>query len=157
MGLHDFAKALQWYQKVRGLNKSFALRGIGLLYEYGDGVEQDDEKAVAFYKDAVNARNNGACYNLGLMYYYGKGVEQDYSKAFEWLTQAVKRKPNSDGTHIFVQDSVNHKKYVLAKEDLGYGKAHHFLGIMYENGFGIPKDSDQAKKHLDIFNEYCIE
>ena len=69
---------------------------IGLLYYYGEGVEQDYDSAMQWFKKAVDLdeengdKENGyAMYLIGTMYYSGEGVEQDYDIAKDWFDKAV--------------------------------------------------------------------
>jgi TPR repeat protein len=62
----DFTEALKCYQKSsKIITNGDPLEGIGLLYEHGDGVEQNYDNALAYYKQATDQNNNGAYYNLG--------------------------------------------------------------------------------------------
>jgi TPR repeat protein len=42
----DFQKAIECYERTEGINKSYSIRGLGLLYEHGDGVEKDKKKSI---------------------------------------------------------------------------------------------------------------
>jgi TPR repeat protein len=57
--------------------------GFGLLFKYGDGVEQDCQKALEYYTTLVDRDITVGMLRLGLMYYYGKGVPVDYRKFFD--------------------------------------------------------------------------
>jgi TPR repeat protein len=65
-GMQDFVKVLQWYRCLekrldedleysdrRKINELVQL-GLGLLYEYGSGVEQDYRKALGCYRGLVD-------------------------------------------------------------------------------------------------------
>jgi TPR repeat protein len=95
---------------------------LGNLYERGLGVQRDEKTAVGYYQNAILLGNKPALYRLGRMYIYGIGVQQNYGKAIEYLTEASKT----------VQPEA-HK--FMALND---------LGLMYENGLGVPKDLKNA-------------
>jgi TPR repeat protein len=102
-GMQNFTKAFQWYKRYeewldedsKGSGHKVAndvvQAGLGLLYEYGDGVKQDYQKAIEYYQNLVNNNTRLGFHRMGLMYYYGKGVLVDYQKAlnlFEETTSA---------------------------------------------------------------------
>ncbi|MFU2419170.1 MAG: tetratricopeptide repeat protein [Bacteroidota bacterium] len=49
---------------------------LGLMYDYGSGVEVSNEKAVEWYLKAEEQGLADAQNNLGVMYKNGRGVEQ---------------------------------------------------------------------------------
>jgi TPR repeat protein len=67
-----------------GLNDGSGCSQLGLMYEKGKGVKQDDFKALKFYQKACDLNNGTGCFNLGLMYEEGKGVKQDDFKHSFW-------------------------------------------------------------------------
>ncbi len=54
---------------------------IGMMYEYGTGAEQSDEKAAEWYRKAVDKRLPEAMRALAVFYAEGRGVEQDLKTA----------------------------------------------------------------------------
>ncbi len=62
---------------------------LGLSYDYGLGVPQDDTRAVLWYRIAADRGHAAARYNLGVMYRNGEGVPQDFTEAVAWLRQAA--------------------------------------------------------------------
>jgi TPR repeat protein len=50
-----------------GLNDGSGCYNLGLMYEKGKGVKQDDFKALKFYQKACDLNFSGGCSNLGLM------------------------------------------------------------------------------------------
>ena len=90
---------------------------LGLSYDYGLGVPQDDARAVLWYRIAANQGHAAARYNLGVMYRYGEGVPQDFTEAIAWFRQAA---------------------------DQGHAAARYNLGVMYRNGEGVPQDFMEA-------------
>ena len=64
---------------------------IGLLYEFGLGVDKNSEKAIEYYLQS--GTNKGLVYNnLGVKFYEGKGVTLDLNKAFDLFFKAYKFK-----------------------------------------------------------------
>jgi hypothetical protein len=62
---------------------------LGIMYDYGWGVDLDDETAVGWYTRAAAQGVFFAQYNLGVMYAEGEGVEQDLIRAHMWTNIAA--------------------------------------------------------------------
>ena len=58
------------------LNDGSGCSNLGLSYEKGKGVKQDDFKALKFYQKACDLNDGSGCSQLGFMYEKGKGVKQ---------------------------------------------------------------------------------
>ena len=65
------------------------MTSLALMYDHGDGVEQDYEKAFEYYTLAAEQGEGKAFNNLGDMYENGHGMEQDYEKAAEYYRKAA--------------------------------------------------------------------
>jgi TPR repeat protein len=59
------------------------------MYEYGQGVAQDDALAAAWYRKAADQGNAKAQHNLGVLYNFGRGVAQDDAQAVAWFRKAA--------------------------------------------------------------------
>ena len=86
---------------------------LGLMYDNGEGVEQDFKEAIKWYQKAADQGYAEWQCNLGVMYYEGKGVEQDFKEAIKWNQKAA---------------------------DQGYARAQNNLGVMYANGDGVEQN-----------------
>ena len=62
---------------------------LGLMYDFGNGVPEDDTEAVKWYRKAAEQGFAQAQFNLGMMYYYGHGVPEDYVESYMWLNLAA--------------------------------------------------------------------
>ena len=63
---------------------AYAQNNVGVLYDNGQGVEQDDKEAVRWYRKAAAQHDASGQNNLGGMYLSGKGVPKDPKKA-TWM------------------------------------------------------------------------
>ena len=90
---------------------------LGVMYDIGQGVLQDDAEAVRWYRLAAEQGDATAQYNLGNMYANGEGVLKDAAEAVRW--------------------------YRLAAEQ-GDATAQFNLGVSYDNGEGVLKDAAEA-------------
>jgi TPR repeat protein len=92
----------------------------------------------------------------------GRGVEQDISKATNLFRLVVYRGDQSQGVaeclYALAWSYCEESKYELAipllkqASDAEHISAPHAIGLLYENGFGVPQNDDEAKKwyHLGI-------
>ncbi len=82
---HDFVNAMAWHRKAaeQGYVKSQTL--VGLMYDYGRGVQRDYAQAVFWYRKAAEQWDKEAQYQLGLMY----EKEKNHSQAIAWYYKAA--------------------------------------------------------------------
>ena len=85
---------------------------LGVLYDNGEGVVEDDKEAVKWYRKAAEQGHASAQFNLGVMYREGEGVKQDFKEAVKWYGKAAEQ---------------------------GHAKAQSNLGNRYYKGEGVPK------------------
>ncbi len=69
---------------------------LGLMYDNGLGVPQDNAAAVSWYRNAADQGNAGAQNNLGVMYGNGQGVLQDYVQAHKWISLSASSATTAD-------------------------------------------------------------
>jgi hypothetical protein len=130
---------------------------LGVMYEYGHGVPQDDTQAVAWYRKAADQGYASAQYALGVMHGTGKGVPRDDAQAMTWY-----RKAADQGLAIaqFNVGMMYETGQGISKDDAqavtwyrkaavqGVADAQCSLGVMYRDGRGVPQDYEQAKNWL---------
>ena len=90
---------------------------LGLMYDDGEGVQQDDKTAVKWYTKAAEQENASAQTNLGLMYDNGRGVPENDKTAVAWYTKAAEQ---------------------------GNANAQSNLGFMYASGEGVAESDVNA-------------
>ena len=90
---------------------------MGLCYEFGKGVEEDEHKAVDWYTKAAEQGDPTGQYYLGLCYEYGTGVDKDLAKAFECYQRSA---------------------------DQDYPQAQGRVGLCYDFGTGVEQDYSKA-------------
>ena len=64
---------------------------LGMMYENGQGVRQDDAEAFKWYQQAAEQGYAPAQVLLGAMYKNGQGVRQDDAEAVKWYRQAAEQ------------------------------------------------------------------
>ena len=81
----DYATALMEWKPLAERGNSRAQFNLGVMYDDGDGVPQDDNEAVRWYRLAAEQGDVDAQINLGVMYYNGQGVLADFVLAHMWF------------------------------------------------------------------------
>ena len=90
---------------------------LGVMYDNGRGVAEDDREAVRWYRKAAEQGHATAQSLLGVMYANGEGVPEDDREAVRWFRKAAEQ---------------------------GDADAQHNLGVMYAKGEGVPQDDVRA-------------
>jgi uncharacterized protein len=109
----DYATALREFRTLAEHGHARAQTLLGMMYNEGIGIPQDQKTAVKWYRLAAEHGHARAQTNLGNMYRQGKGVPQNDKTAVKW--------------------------YSLAAEQ-GDADAQGNLGVMYAFGTGVLKD-----------------
>jgi hypothetical protein len=95
-----------------------AMRNIGHLYRWGQGVEKDINQAIHWYRMAAEKGFSRAQANLAAIYLQGdEGIPVNYEEAHKWFAAA-------------------------AVQNLAV--AQYNLGLMYELGLGVEKNDARA-------------
>ena len=74
---------------------AYAQFNLGVMYDNGDGIPENDAEAVKWYKKAADQGDAGAQSNLGFMYAKGEGVPESNIRAYVWWSMA-KTQGNAD-------------------------------------------------------------
>lgn len=119
----DYATALRLWQPLAEQGDAASQFNLGLMYDTGRGVPEDDATAVNWYRQAAEQQYAKAQFSLGAMYQRGDGVAQDFAQAAKWFRLAA---------------------------DQRNAKARYQLAYMYERGEGVPRD---RKEGVKLFNQ----
>ena len=128
---------------------------LGLMYDNGEGVAEDDEAAAKWYRLAAEQGDVNAQYNLGVLYFFGEGVAEDKEAAAKWYRLAAEQGNSAGqwalgylydlGEGVAEDKEAAAKWYRLAAEQ-GDVDAQYSLGVMYDNGDGVVEDKEAAAK-----------
>ncbi|HKO58027.1 MAG TPA: hypothetical protein VJ276_19320 [Thermoanaerobaculia bacterium] len=157
------------YREACDGGNSLACTNLGWMYERGIGVPLDYDAALRLYKkgcdgSSCTASNNTGCLNLGRLYRDGTGVPVDQRRAFRIFRELCGRTPRPGdeqdaanlaracslaGTaSLTAEGTTRDIPQALALLEKGCIAGDNFgcynLGIMYENGDGVPKDKGRA-------------
>ena len=94
------------------------LYNLGLFYERGLGIGQDDARALALYQQAAEQDHPYALFNLGVFHLKGRGTPQDDARAARAFARSA---------------------------ELGVARAAHVLGVLTEQGRGVPANPGRAR------------
>jgi TPR repeat protein len=85
----NISKAVQMFARAAGKGHRDAQYNLGVLYFYGERLEQDYGEAFKWFEKAARAGHASAQYNLALLYSNGAGVARDEEQAMYWMRQAA--------------------------------------------------------------------
>ncbi|WP_051940815.1 tetratricopeptide repeat protein [Stenoxybacter acetivorans] len=80
----DYAAALREWQLLAEQGDAIAQNNLGVMYDKGQGVAQDDQATAKWFRLAAEHGNVSAQYFLGNMYRSGQGVPKDEQEADKW-------------------------------------------------------------------------
>ena len=84
----DYATAFQEFLPYAEQGNAKAQYNVGLMYDKGWGVPENDAEAAKWYRQAAEQGEADAQSNLGRMYARGDGVSQDRVTAYMWCSLA---------------------------------------------------------------------
>ena len=84
----DYQTAFKLWLPLAEQGYSSAQYNLGVMYQYGRGVKQDDFEGVKWLSKAADQGNASAQFVLGMSYLLGKGVQVNKFLAKEWLGKA---------------------------------------------------------------------
>ena len=122
-GPPNYAEAVAYFTIAAQEHIPQAEHHLGIMYEYGLGVEENFEKAADWYRRATEKQYLESMYHLGLMYSHGRpGFQQDFHLAFP-LFEAGARS--------------------------GHGPSQYMLGIFFAFGYGFEPEYTTAIKWFE--------
>ena len=156
----DYKRAYDILSPLAADGNPDAQKMLGIMYDYGQGVEKDPNKALDWYiKAASQGQPGGVQYLIGAKYFRGDGTRQDYAEAAKWWEMAA------DGGQVEAQFNLGLMYYrglgvkqddgkaaelFRAASEQGHAHAQYSLAVMYAFGRGVPKN---YRKALDWFSK----
>lgn len=149
------AKGFYWLSEAAEQGNDAALSMLGMLYHYGQGVEQDQNKSIEIFKKLANQGDADAQYELARCYFIGDGLERNDIEAIRWYSRAAEQGHIEaeymvglyylEGEHIEKDEDKGIKLLAQAAEQ-GLADAQHELANCYRYGNGVKKNEMQAIK-----------
>jgi len=115
----DFSKAFKWYSKASELGESRAYVYLGYLYMNGLGCDKSLDTAAANFNKAIELGDNEGYSGLGRMYLINRDMTDAESNCYYNIRRA---------------------------SDSGSVMGKYLLAFLYETGYGVGKDLEEAKK-----------
>ena len=149
----DFDQALASFKQLAQQGNARAQSRLGVMYQFGIGVEIDYDRAYSWYLMALQGGHTRALALIGFLYERGLGLPVDYRKAAEYYQQAT-RAGDALGmvrmgylylTGVGVNKNIEMAVRLFntsaeASNALGMG----MLGFLFEQGIGVDKDLARA-------------
>ena len=104
---------------------------LGIMYDKGEGVTENDVEAVKWYRKAAVRGDADLQHNLGVMYYAGDGATENNISAYAWMSMA-KTQGNTN-----TAKSLEILKPHMTKQQIAVGQA--LAAKCYESNY---KDCD---------------
>jgi TPR repeat protein len=142
--------------------KAQACVGLGDHHTRGAPLTEDDwRRAASFYEQGCNLGDRMGCWHLGRIYEHGYGVTQDSARAVLVYQQACDLELSSGcaaGARLTAvtgasPDSTRYPGFLEKGCDLGRGDHCLVLGLMYDVGRRVPKDTARAN---ELFKMGCM-
>ena len=143
----SYSMALEWYLKAVEGGESQAMCNIGVLYEYGQGVPQSYSKALEWYQQAANAGNMNAVNAIDNLYNSGViGVNENVETPESEVSEIViVEEADIPEIPSIVVPELGSEVSDEATEN-GNARALYNLGLLYEQGQGVPQNISMALK-----------
>ena len=145
----DYKKAFSILEPLAQDGDSEAQKMLGIMYDYGHGVQASSENALLWYLRSAEQGHPAVQYQVGAKYFRGEGVKQNYEEAAKWWEMAanggqVDAQFNLGlmyfrGLSITADDNKAAALFAQAAEQ-GHGHGQYSLAVMYAFGRGVEKD-----------------
>jgi len=158
-GRRDYATALRLWRPLADQGDAIAQFNLGLTYDKGWGVPQNDAEAAKWYRLAADQGDADAQINLGGMYHNGRGVPQNDAEAVKWFRLAADQGDaraqfnlgfSYDNGRGVPQNHAEALKWFRLAADQGNANAQNDLAVMYTKGEGVPQDFVRAHMWFNL-------
>jgi TPR repeat protein len=154
----DYATAMQHWHPLAAQGLAMAQCYLGLMYEKGQGVPQNDATAVSWYRKAADQGNAWAQANLALSYSHGRAdLPKDEREAARLFKLAADQGNAWAHVHLGLfcgqgrgglpKDDREAARLFKLAADQGNTDGQSNLGSLYAEGAGgMPKDDREAAR-----------
>lgn len=151
----EYGKALEIIQPLAEAGNADAQKMLGIMYDYGQGVEANPALALEWYIRSAEQGQTAVQYQVGAKYFKGENIPRDYTQAARWWSRAA------DGGQVDAQFNLglmyfrglgveqdDARAAALFRDAAGqdHGLAQYSLGVMYASGRGLDQDYDAARE-----------
>lgn len=145
------AEAATWFREAAINGLDVAQFNLGVMYERGLGVPEDQTRALLWYHSAAEQGHPLAQYNLGRLYALGKGIPQSDAEAKRWFQRAADRGV-SDALYAmatFEPGEMERERMMYSAAKAGAEQAQEWLRVKSAGGVPEAPLSDMAGLVLD--------
>jgi len=148
-------RGIEWLAKSYGTtadNPEFEV-AVGKMLDGGLGSKPDYEGAMKLFRDAAEHGDAEGQYQLGIYYDLGRVVKRDAGEALKWFQRAADQgNPKAQhqvGLHFAnsrdgKEDYPESMKWFQKAAVQGHPEAMSWIGALYERGWGVDKDLEEA-------------
>lgn len=147
----DYGAALRYFEQAARQGHHLGAARAGNMYGTGLGTAPDLNRSVHWLTMAADAGIADAQHDLGAMYSQGDGVTQDWGLAAKYLSAAAGQGNVISMYHLAeLFNNSNPPQYEKAVHwftkaaEAGHLPACSYLGGMYLDGLGVPRDVNRA-------------
>lgn len=155
-----YEEALYWWRRAAESGYADADVHIGIAYQLGLGVEQDEYKAYECYREAASIENIEGLIRLAVCYRDGIGVEEDIHESCKLFMKAAEQ----NDARAWHELGSLYERDLLAAEDsfiaslecyeaaanLGSAEDQARCGEIYAMGIRIEKDVAKGSEYLEL-------
>ncbi|WP_434659150.1 hypothetical protein ACMYSL_16945 [Klebsiella sp. MISC125] len=161
-GVYHTSKTSVSYAKAAEQKHAISRYNLGLLYEQGEDVEQDDNRAFFWFSCAAKQGHADAQHSLGVCYREGKGTNQDFQQVIYWLMKSAVQEnvyAQYDLGRIYICETSDMQDYVKAfywfqkAAQQGFAHAQNHLGWLYYNETTGSRNYQQALRWFTLAAE----
>lgn len=155
--LNESEKAFSYFKKAADEYEWYS-EGLGICYEMGIGVEDNETEAFKYYTLAADSGNVTSMYRVGLCYYNGVGVKENYAEAYRWFTDAAGNE-NIGATYYLgkmlmygegcTPDPETAVQWLMKAAEKNNDKAQFELGNAYLMGNGVEENDETAMEWFE--------
>lgn len=164
--LRNYSRALSIYNELAAKGSAQAEFRLAELYRDGLAVTRDLKESVRWLQKAATHGNIKAQGTLGGIYADGKLLQRDLKAAFSWIEKAAKAGDSLAQLDLgwaymsnYLELPPNHKlamEWSLKAASQGEGEAASNVGLLYENGWGVPVNYSEAIRWYQKALEYGV-
>ncbi len=152
----SLSSALFWYERAHEAGDVTATNDLGVMYQNGYAISEDDAHAVALFHDALSRDHTqaAAARNLAKAYETGEGVDPAADRAlgfYTWAFKAGHADSADDVGRLLAEGAMGEADPVAAAEWYARGAragsiyATVSLADAYADGVGVDRDTDLAR------------
>ena len=152
--------AAKWYRLAADAGNAEAQTKLAMMLEIGFGVPKDPKEAMALFMKASASGNSAADMRLATAYESGRDVPKNGKLAIKYYEKAAEagvikaqlklgqilRDGFDNVQHDYAASLTWFRKAADAKDPEG----EYQVGVAYEQGYGVPTNTDEAIKWYKI-------